>query len=163
MTVEPEQVPEPRWVAFVRGADRSGTLSALAGVFSTRGVNFESLMTGGVDGGMGLIVVEFAASERRQRLLIRTVERLSVVRSVQVRSAADPSVRAAGVVHLPAGVAFAPPASADVHWSGESGSGRPVLVEGPLADVEAAVAHALARGAFAVATLILPPPGDPTP
>jgi acetolactate synthase regulatory subunit len=152
---------EPRWVAFVRGTDRTGTLTALAGVFSTRGVNFDSLSTGGVDEGDRLIVITFVASERRRRLLIRTVERLSVVRSVQVLSAEDPSVRAAGVVHLPEGVAFTPPDGTGVWWSGDPASGRPLLVEGQLAEVEVVVAHALARGAFAVATVILPPPGDP--
>ena len=146
---------EPRWVAFIRGADRAGTVSALAGVFSTRGVNFDSLTTGGVDADTGSIVVTFTASERRQHLLVRTVERLSVVRSVEVRSAEDRSVRAAGVVRLPRGVAFTVPGGTDVRWSGDSTSGHPVLVEGPLADVELVIAHARASGA--VATGILPP------
>ena len=39
---------DPRWVAFVTGADRAGTLTALTNVFSTRGVNFESLSAGSV-------------------------------------------------------------------------------------------------------------------
>ena len=43
-----------RWVALVRGTDRPGTLTALTSVFSTRGVSFESLSTGAVDGDVGL-------------------------------------------------------------------------------------------------------------
>ncbi|RMI14418.1 hypothetical protein [Cellulomonas triticagri] len=86
-----------RWVAFVRGVDATGTLTALAGVFSTRGVSFDSLATGDVVDGVGLIVVTFTASERRQRLLTRTVARLAAVRSVEVR-AAEPSEHAAAVV-----------------------------------------------------------------
>ena len=144
-----------RWVVVVRGADRTGTLTALTSVFSTRGVSFESLATGAADGGVGTIAVTFRTSTRRQQLLVRTVERLSVVRSVEARSADDPSVRAAGVVRMPAGVAFRPPAQAAVRWSGDASAGQPVLVEGSLHDVTAVVDHARAQGATLTATLIL--------
>lgn len=149
-----------RWVAFVHGADATGTLTALASVFSTRGVSFDSLSTGDVvDGdGVGLIVVTFTATERRQRLLMRTVRRLAAVRAAEVRAADDPSVRAAAVVHLPVTAGgFAPPADAPVRWSGDPAAGQPVLVEGALADVERVVADARARGAVAAATVVLPP------
>ncbi len=151
---------EPRWVAFVHGADRTGTLTALAGVFSTRGVSFESLTTSQVGGGVGLIVVTFVATERRQRLLTRTVERLAAVRSVQVRAADDPGVRAAGVVHLPAGVPVDTSLGADLRWSGAPDGGGPVIVEGPLVQVERVVADALSAGATAVATVILALPPE---
>ncbi|VTR76402.1 hypothetical protein [Cellulomonas hominis] len=151
---------DPRWVAFVAGADATGTLTAVAGVFSTRGVSFDSLSTGDVADGVGLIVVTFTASERRQRLLMRTVRRLAAVRSAEVRRAEDPAVRAAAVVHLPATAdGFAPPADAAVRWSGDAGLGQPVLVEGTLRDVERVVADARARGALSTATVLLPPPG----
>lgn len=152
---------DPRWVAFVTGADRAGTLTALTNVFSTRGVNFESLSAASVEGDAGLIVVTFVASERRRRLLIRTVERLAVVRSVEVHAADDTAVRAAGVVQLPRGDEFAPPTGVDVRWSGDSRSGRPVLVEGTLADVERVVSDVRAHGALAAAMVILPPVGAP--
>lgn len=145
-----------RWVAFVRGANRTGTLTAVAWVFSSRGVNFESLATGDIDGDSGLIVITFRASERRQRLLARTVDRLSAVRSVVVRREDDPSVGAVGVVHLPPGVRFVPPPEAAVRWSGDSMAGQPVLVEGSLADVELVTSHATVCGATAVATVVLP-------
>lgn len=148
---------DPRWVAFVTGADRAGTLTALTNVFSTRGVNFESLSAGSVEGDAGLIVVTFLASERRRRLLIRTVERLAVVRSVEVYAAEDTAVRAAAVVQLSRGGEFAPPVGVDVRWSGDSTSGRPVLVEGTLADVERVVAHVRALGALSAGLVILPP------
>jgi acetolactate synthase small subunit len=149
-----------RWVAFVDGADATGTLTALAGVFSTRGVSFDSLSTGDAADGVGLIVVTFTASERRQRLLMRTVRRLVAVRSAEVRSADGDAVRAAAVVHLPVSAeGFAPPPDAAVRWSGDPGAGQPVLVEGALRDVERVVADARARGALSTATVLLPPPG----
>ena len=95
------------------------------------------------------------ASARRQQLLIRTVERLSVIRSVEVRSADDPAVRAAGVVRMPDGVGFTPPDDADVRWSGDASAGQPVLVEGSLADVTAVIAQARDQGAAMTATVIV--------
>jgi hypothetical protein len=92
------------------------------------------------------------------RLLIRTVGRLSAVRAVTVHPVDDPAVRAAAVVVLPETVTdFAPPADAAVRWSGDPAAGQPVLVEGPLTDVERVVADARSRGAAAVATAVLPP------
>ena len=148
---------DDRWVAFVRADHRTGTIAALAGVFATRGVNFESLATGDVAGDDGLVVVTFRTSERRQRVLVRSVERLDAVRSVLVRRAEDLGVRAAAVVHLPRTVDFRPPKHAAVSWSGSSQLGQPVLVEGPLVDVEAVVAAARAAGARSEATVIEPP------
>lgn len=144
-----------RWVVLVRGADRPGTLTALTSVFSTRGVSFESLATGAVDGDVGAIAVTFHATARRQHLLVRTVERLSVIRSVEVRSADDPAVRAAGVVVMPDHVPFTPPVHAAVRWSGDTTAGQPVLVEGSFADVSEVVQDARARGATTTATVIL--------
>lgn len=155
----PARGADPRWVAFVAGADATGTLTALTGVFSTRGVSFDSLTTGDVADGVGLIVVTFTASERRQRLLTRTVRRLAAVRSAEVRAVDDPAVRAAAVVHLPAASGpFAPPEGAAVRWSGDPSAGQPVLVEGPLPEVERVVAAARARGADSAATVVLPLP-----
>ncbi|WP_182113395.1 MULTISPECIES: hypothetical protein [unclassified Actinotalea] len=147
---------DPRWVAFVHGADTVGTLTALTSVFSTRGVSFDSLTTGAVHGDAGLIVVTFTASERRTRVLVRTVERLAAVRGVEVWRADDPGLRAAGVVHMPAGAVFRPDA-ADVRWAGDSAAGNAVLVEGPLAAVERVLAAARDDGAMAVTTTVLPP------
>jgi len=144
-----------RWVVLVRGADRPGTLTALTSVFSTRGVSFESLATGAVDGDVGTIAVTFRASARRQQLLVRTVERLSVIRSVEVYSADDPAVRAAGVVRMPDGVDFTPPSDTAVLWSGDASAGQPVLVEGSLADVTAVVARAREQGAAMTAVMVL--------
>ena len=148
---------DDRWVAFVRADHRTGTVAALAGVFSTRGVNFDSLATGDVTREEALVIVTFCASERRQRVLVRSVARLAAVRSVLVRRAEDHGVRAAAVVHLPMGVEFRPPRHAAVSWSGQSALGQPVLVEGPLVDVESVVKAARAAGARTEALVIEPP------
>ncbi len=93
-TTVAERVPTPAgaerdWVATVHGLDQPGTLTALTGVFSTRGVSFDSLATGPVDGDgrAGRIVVSFRATPRRTRALERAVRRLATVRSVVVEPA----------------------------------------------------------------------------
>ncbi|MFD4993891.1 lactate dehydrogenase [Cellulosimicrobium cellulans] len=80
---------EAAWVATVHGLDQPGTLTALTGVFSTRGVSFDSLATEPVDddGRAGRIVVTFRATPRRTRALERAVRRLATVRSVVVEPA----------------------------------------------------------------------------
>lgn len=164
------------WVVLVRGEDRPGTLTAVTGVFSDRGVSFDSLATGGVDGDVGTIAVTFRATPRRQAVLVRTVARLAAVRDVLVRRADDPAVRAAGVVRMPAGVAvpavmavpagvavpavMAVPAAArpghpePLVWTGDTAAGGPLLVEGSLADVAAVVRAARDAGAT-TATVVL--------
>lgn len=143
----------PRWVAIVNGEDRPGTLTALTSVFSSRGVSFESLATGALDGEVGAITVTFTATPRRQALLIRTVARLAVVSAVRVRRADDPGVHAAAIVHLPAGVELPPP-PAEVGVTGGA-AGGPLLVEGSLAEVSVVVSAAKAAGATLAATVVL--------
>lgn len=84
-----EPATEGSWVVTVHGLDQPGTLTALTGVFSTRGVSFDSLATEPVvgDGRAGRIVVTFRATERRTRALERAVSRLATVRSVVVEPA----------------------------------------------------------------------------
>ncbi|HEY3437738.1 MAG TPA: hypothetical protein VGK35_08635, partial [Actinotalea sp.] len=111
--------------------------------------------TGAVDGDAGTIAVTFRATARRQQLLTRTVQRLSVVHSVDVRPADDPVVRAAGLVHMPDGVPFSPPPDAAVRWSGDAAAGQSVLVEGTLAQVTAVMAYAHDLGAAMTAVVVL--------
>ena len=148
---------EARWVAYVRADHRTGTIAALAGVFATRGVNFESLATGDVQGDAGLVVVTFNAGLRRQRVLNRAVGRLPMVRGVEVRAATDPTVRAAAVLNLPAGSAFRPAPGSGVRWFGDPERDEPMLIEGPLVAVEAAVTAGRAEGGTSEALVLRPP------
>lgn len=76
---------DTRWTAQVVAEHRTGTVAALAAVFSTRGVNFDALSTTYATGSSGTIEIEFRADERRCRALERTIARLAVVRAVEVR------------------------------------------------------------------------------
>ncbi len=143
---------EQRWVAAIYSDDRPGTLTALAEVFSTRGVSFDSLATRAVEGSAAAITVTFTATERRQHLLARTLARLAVVRSVRVRAADDPGVRAVAALRMPAGVELDVPAANIVR---REGSRELILVEGTYAEVDALIAAAHANGAVMTGFLIL--------
>jgi hypothetical protein len=150
-----EELPDPRWVAYVVGEDRTGTLAAMASVFSSRGVCFDAVATHDAHDGAGLVTVVFRSSDRVRHVLARTLARLAVTRSVVVRAAEDPAVRAVGVVHATGPAAPTPPAGAAVVWSGDAAAGQPLLVSGPLTEVEKVLGAARASGAQ-VASVLLP-------
>lgn len=134
--------PDPGWVAVVHTADRSGVVTRLAGVFSTRGVNVDHIASGVLAGTDATVTLTFRVSQRRCRQLVRSVERLQEVRSVLVRRDDDPRVHAAAVVLMPPGRAYTPPAELKLRWSGATAHGEPLLAEGPYDDIRRLVAHA---------------------
>lgn len=136
---------DPGWVAVVRTADRAGAVTQLAGVFSTRGVNVDSIATGVPGVGTADITLTFRASERRCRQLVRSVERLAPVREVVVRSEDDPRVHAAAVIIMAPGEEFIPDPSLVLRWSGETARGEPLLAEGPYDSVRRLVGEASGR------------------
>lgn len=77
----------PAWEVDVevRGADEVGVVATLTSVFSTRGVTVDVVST--VRGSTSAVQLRFRAGERRALSLVRTLERLSVVRKVVVASA----------------------------------------------------------------------------
>lgn len=143
------------WVALVHVVDQPGALMALSSVFAERGVNFTSLATGAIDGNTGTIALTFDVSLRQCQVIERVVRRLTVVRDVRVCPMSDPGVRAAGVVTMPPGVAFRPPADARVSWSGDSAAGQPVLFEGPYEHVVRVITAAREAGALVTARVII--------
>ncbi|SDC00278.1 hypothetical protein GA0111570_113108 [Raineyella antarctica] len=155
MTEQAADPSVPRsWVALVECLDQPGALMALASVFAERGVNFTSLATGALDGRPGAISLTFVATARQCQVLRRAAGRLTVVTSLVLRPFDHPGARAAGVVRMPPGIAFRPPAEVDVMWSGDSAAGQPVLVEGTLAAVAAVAAAAREAGALTIGTVI---------
>lgn len=144
------------WVVQMQGLDRPGTVTAITNGFSSRGVSFDSLITGSGRGQDTAITLTFRASESRARQLARTLERLAPLDAVRLRADNDPEVVAAGVVTMPEGVRFRPPADAAVAWSGDTRLGQPVLVEGQLLDVAATIRAAREAGAVATTIVVLP-------
>lgn len=143
-----------RWFAFVTVEDRSGASAALTGVFSERGVSFGSISTLDVHDGIGTLSVEFAASERLAHVLVRTLERLAVVREVALVPADDPGVRAVAVIHCPPPEVDTPEVAA---WTEGEGCEATTVLSGPLTAVETAVAQLRLAGSTPVAVTVLPP------
>lgn len=146
-----------RYVAYVRAADRPGSLTAVAEVISGRGVSIEFFATGDRRGNTVLLTLVFATSHRLQSLIERTLLGLSGVEEVTMVSADSPQVRAAGVVHALAGRRFVPPPDTAVTWSGDTSLDQPLLVEGTLIDVEAVMDAARRDGAVLTSWMLLPP------
>lgn len=146
-----------RWIVFVSAHDRSGTLTALAETFSSRGVSFTSFTTLTVADGAGAMSISFRASERLARVLARTLERLAMTRTVSLHRASEPAVRAVAVVAGGAdaararGVVGASVAIDDAGWA----DGGAVILSGSFVDVEAAL-ECLPVGAVQAIT-VLPP------
>jgi hypothetical protein len=140
-----------RWIAFVTADDRSGTLTALTEMFSSRGVSFTSFSTLSVADGTGVMSIIFPASERLARVLARTLDRLAVTRTVSLVRAADPGVRAVAVV---AGtVPLSGTACTVMPW----GADGTLLVAGAFAEVEDAVSRMRSAGAVVESLTVLPP------
>lgn len=147
-----------RWVAFIRADDRSGVLTGLASVFSTRGVSFESFDTLDAHDGIVLMSVTFRGSDRLARVLVRTLERLAAVRSISLERADAGGLRAIAVIRTAEPVAL-PEESLDVvaDWAGGGpGERATVIVAGRLAEVEAALAPLRDAGATASVTILAP-------
>lgn len=146
------------YVAFVRGVDRTGTLTSIATAISTRGISCDSFATNDFRSGTAAITAVFRTSERLQRALARTLERLPAVHEVRILPLADDRVHASAVLSFAEGQAFHPPADVTLRWSGDPMRGQPVLMEGQFEDVQTTVEAATEQGATLVATVILPPP-----
>ena len=96
-----------RWVFVIKSLDQPGVLTTATAVFSNRGVSLETILGsgGGITGTEGgRFVLSFRASQRQQELLLRTLERLSAVKQVQVYPYTSPQLRAIAVVRLVQGM-----------------------------------------------------------
>ncbi|WP_159501589.1 hypothetical protein [Microbacterium sp. 18062] len=153
-----EQTPLPdggsihdRWVVFVRADDRSGALTALAEMFSTRGISFTSFNTLVVGDGAGTMSILFRSSERLALVLARTLERLVVTQAVTLARASAPDVRAVAVVSGAPDGRIGP--AAITPW----GPGDTVLVAGAFHEVEGAIERMRPHGAVVESITVLPP------
>lgn len=92
-----------RWVFVVRALDKSGTLTAAAAVFSNRGVSLEGILGSGIDTnslGDGRLLFSFRATEEKQDLLKRSLERLPHIFQVTAYPYEDKRLRAIAVAKL---------------------------------------------------------------
>lgn len=114
---------EPRRVFIVRVQDTPGALTAIASVFSSRGVSLEMILGNGTLWGAesgGWIVVVFRSNDRKQQTLLRTLQRLEKVQEVQAHPFDAPELRAVALARIDAGEKLEPlPECAEVVTQGE--------------------------------------------
>jgi acetolactate synthase small subunit len=94
---------EQRWVFVVRALDQPGTLTAAASVFSNRGVSLEAILGSGIAATAieeGRLILSFRATERKQEMLLRALERLSSVLQVTSYLYDDPKLRAIAIAKV---------------------------------------------------------------
>jgi acetolactate synthase small subunit len=142
-------VAERRWVFVVRALDKPGTLTATAAVFSNRGVSLEGVLASGIAPTTvenGRIILIFRATEEKQALLQRTLERLSIIFQVDVYTYDDERLRAIAVAKLTLDAAIA----SDDHYSIEdvatTANSRIVMLTGTPPVVDKAVSQFREQG-----------------
>lgn len=92
-----------RWVFVVRAMNKPGTLTAAAAVFSNRGVSLEGILGSGIDTASeeeGRMLFSFRATQQKQDLLKRSLERLPNIFQVAAYPYEDPRLRAIAVAKL---------------------------------------------------------------
>ena len=92
-----------QWVFVVKIADKPGTLTAAAAVFSNRGISLEGILGSGIGStavGDGRLVLSFRATADKQALLYRTLVRLPDVFHVDVYAHNDPQLRVIAIAKL---------------------------------------------------------------
>jgi acetolactate synthase small subunit len=94
---------EQRWVLIVKSLNRPGVLAAAASVFSNRGVSLETVLGSGIASTRtedARFILGFRATERKQKMLLRALERLSTVLEINAYSYNDPNLRTIAVAKV---------------------------------------------------------------
>jgi acetolactate synthase small subunit len=113
MNSEPNTQSNPpsdiRWLFAVKIMDKPGVLTAVASVFSHRGVSLRMIVgstLASLEEGRSTLLVSFEASPAKMRMLRRTVERLAKVINVQSYRYDSIYLRAVASVQIPRSVAL---------------------------------------------------------
>jgi len=91
------------WVFRVGVADRAGALTSIASAFSNRGISIETVVGHGSaypGAAGGAVVVTFWCSEKEKRRIVRVVERLSKVTSLEEHPYESEALRKSALVRV---------------------------------------------------------------
>lgn len=133
-----------RWVFVVQALDKPGTLTAAAAVFSNRGISLEGILGSGIapmtsEGGR--LVISFCATEPKQKLLRRALERLSSIFHVTVYTNDDERLRAIAVAKLGFSPQIATATNYVIETIAQTDTEHIVMLTGTPATVDAALAQ----------------------
>lgn len=132
-----------RWVFVMKVHDKPGALTAIASVFSSRGVSVDTTLGSSAAGMLGApstIVLSFRATERKKETLLRALSRLQHVVQVEAYPYAARELRSIAVARLtPEERADDLPRGVHTEIISESGDSKTVLLTGATQAVEKAV------------------------
>jgi acetolactate synthase small subunit len=141
---------DERWVFVIKVQDRPGTLTAIASVFSSRGVSVDNTLgstTAGLLGAPSTIVLSFRATERKKQTLLRTLSRLQSVIHVEAYPFHARELRSIAVLRVaPQEQTDQLPRGVHAETISEQGDSKTVLLTGATHAVEKAVEAMLQRG-----------------
>ena len=129
----------------VRALNRPGTLTAAAAVFSNRGISLEGILGSGIDTATeedGRLLFSFRATEPKQALLKRSLQRLPSISQVDAYGYDDPTLRAIAIAKLNANITVASlDPTLHTEMITQCATSCLLLIAGNIAAVESAIAH----------------------
>lgn len=139
-----------RWVFVIKVHDKPGALTAIASVFSSRGVSVDTTLGSSAAGLLeapSTIVLSFRATERKKETLLRTLARLQQVVQVEAYPYSARELRSIAVARVnPEEKAADLPRGVQTEIISESGDSKTVLLAGATQAVDRAVQSLHERG-----------------
>lgn len=141
---------DERWVFVIKVQDKPGALTAIASVFSSRGVSLDTTLGSSptdFSDNPGTIVLSFRATERKKETLWRTVARLQQVVHVEAYPYGARELRCIAIARVaPEEKMEAVAKGIQTEIISEQGDSKTMLITGSTQAVDKAVAALRDRG-----------------
>ncbi|MEJ5250537.1 MAG: hypothetical protein HPY54_17100 [Chthonomonadetes bacterium] len=143
---------DERWVFVIKVQDKPGALTAIASVFSSRGVSVDTTLGSSANTSAELgstIVLSFRATERKKETLFRTLQRLHQVLQVQAYPYSARELRAIAIARVTPEEKFELSAKqVQAEIISERGDSKTVLLTGSTQAVDKVVQSLRERGSL---------------
>ncbi|MCS6950997.1 MAG: hypothetical protein RMM06_08675 [Armatimonadota bacterium] len=141
---------DERWVFVIKVHDRPGALTAIASVFSSRGVSLDTTLGSSapdMPDTPGTIILSFRATERKKETLLRTVARLQQVVQVEAYPYGSRELRCIAIARVaPEEKMEASAKGIQTEIISERGDSKTMLITGSTQAVDKVVATLRERG-----------------
>lgn len=138
---------DDHWVFVIKVQDKPGALTAIASVFSSRGVSLDTTL--GSSANTSTIVLSFRATERKKETLFRTLQRLHQVQEVQAYPYNARELRAIAIARItPDTQTDFSPKQVQTEIISERGDSKTILLTGSTQAVDKVVQSLRERGSL---------------
>ncbi len=141
-----------RWVFVIKVHDKPGALTAIASVFSSRGVSVDTTLgssSATVLDAPSTIVLSFRATERKKETLLRTIARLQHVQHVEAYPYSARELRSIAIARVTPDEKTADlPRGVQAELISERGDSKTILLTGSTQAVDKVVQSMRERGAL---------------